>query len=129
MGRRLSLRKDPPQLILISTSERTRQTMSLLKAEAGWSDVSVVEKEWLYLASAKEYVRSIEKLHDELDHVCFCGHNPSITSVVNHFSGEDIGSMPTCAVAVIEFDTDTWKAVSAGTGKMIHYDFPKRLEN
>ena len=126
MGRRLRNREDiRPQLIKVSTAERTKETMDLLKKEAGWENIETVEKDWMYLASANEYIKSIEKMHDEIDFVCFCGHNPTVTYVLNYFSGENIDDMPTCAIGLVEFDVESWKHISQNSGKLTYYDYPK----
>ena len=127
MGRRLSETDYKPQLIYLSTAERTRQTVKLLAKKAKWKDVDAVEKDWLYLASTEEYIKYIEKLHDELDHVCFCGHNPTITSVINYFTGGHIDNVPTCGIGVIEFKVDQWKTISKDSGRLVHYDYPKNI--
>jgi phosphohistidine phosphatase len=33
--------------------------------------------------------------------------------------------MPTCAVAVITFENDTWQSISEEDGKLVHFDSPK----
>ena len=126
MGKRLAKHSSQPELIKLSTSERTRETMRLLLEESGWKNVNVVEKEWLYLASPQEYIKSVEKLDDSLKDVWYCGHNPTITSVINYFAGEKISNVPTCGLAVIEFDVDSWAHVSKDSGKLTYYDYPKK---
>ena len=127
MGRRLLSDGDRPQLILLSAAARTIETVELLKETAGWQDVETQEKEWLYLASMEEYIRTIEKFHDEIDHVCFCGHNPTITGIINYLTGVYIGNVPTCGVAIINFKIDSWKHIIEGSGRLKHYDYPKNL--
>lgn len=127
MGRRLKKLGIEPQLILLSIAERTKETMSLLLPSAGWEKVDKIEKEWLYLASTQEYVKAVEKMHDEVDVVCICGHNPSITEVINYFTGENLGNVPTCGVGIIDFDVDSWKLTAENTGNLSVYDFPKNL--
>ena len=125
MGIRLSKFNEKPQLIFMSASARTKETIQLLLESANWNDIDVIEKDWLYLASPQEYLKTIEKMHDEVDHLCICGHNPTITSVINHLTGENIGNVPTCGIAIIEFDIENWRSVSENSGTMLHYDYPK----
>ena len=125
MGKRLRKQNQKPQRIFRSPSVRTTQTIDLLVKNAGWSDVDIKEKEWLYLASRRDYLSGIEEISNKHDYICLCAHNPGITDIVNHLSGEYISNMPTCAVALIEFETDNWKEVSGGTGKLLHFDYPK----
>lgn len=128
MGERMKSFPDyKPQLIKVSNAIRTRQTMELFAPAAGWDEVDLLVKDWLYLASKQEYIKSIEKLHDELDSICYCGHNPTVTDVVNYFTEVDIPNIPTCGIAVITFNVDSWKLVSQNSGKLVHYDYPKNL--
>lgn len=125
MGFRLSNDKIIPQLIKLSTAERAKETIKLISETAGWQSIDKQEKDWMYLASANEYIKSIEKLHDEIDFICYCGHNPTITYVINYFTGDNIENVPTCGMALIEFKADSWKHISKNSGKLVFYDFPK----
>jgi len=127
MGKRMEKIKERPQLIMLSAAERTKETIQLFSQQAGWKEIEKNEKEWLYLASPQEYIKSVEKLDNHIDHICFCGHNPSITSVINHFSGENLVNVPTCGLAIIEFDVDSWESISQYSGTLIHYDYPKNI--
>ena len=125
MGRRLCDRKEKPECIFRSPSMRTTQTIELLSDTASWQDVEIKEEDWLYMASRKDFLVGIEKIKNEIDFVCLCAHNPGTTDIVNYLSGENIYNMPTCAIAIIEFNTDYWAEVSGGTGKLLLFDFPK----
>ena len=125
MGHRLSIRDDAPQIVYLSTSVRTKETMKLITKGAGWENTDLIEKDWLYLASPQEYLKTIEKMHDEVDHLGICGHNPTITSIINYLAGENIGNVPTCGMAIIEFEVERWKHIGENSGTMIHYDYPK----
>ena len=60
---------------------------------------------------------------------CCFAHNPGITIAANYLANADIDHMPTCSVAEIQFDVEFWTDVEGGTGKLIFFDYPKRLEN
>jgi len=125
MGIRLAEMNTKPEIIYRSPSLRTTQTIDLLTTTAQWLDVKIEEEHWLYHASTHDYLTGIEKVKAEHDVICLCAHNPGITDIVNYLSGEYIANMPTCAIALIEFEINDWKEVSGGTGKLLHYDFPK----
>ena len=125
MGKRLLDRKEKPECIYRSPSMRTTQTIELLSETASWQDVEIKEEDWLYMASRQDFLVGIEKIKNEIDFVCLCAHNPGTTDIVNYLSGENINNMPTCGIAIIEFNTDNWVEVSGGTGKLLLFDFPK----
>lgn len=127
MGRRLGERKEKPNCIFRSPSVRTTQTIDLLSDTANWKEVEIKEKNWLYMATRRDFLAGIEDLENEFDYVCLCAHNPGTTDIVNYLSGENIYNMPTCAIALIEFNTNDWAEVSGGTGKLLFFDYPKNI--
>ena len=42
-------------------------------------------------------------------------------------SGESLVNVPTCGIVLISFDLHSWDMVAEGTGKMLLFDYPKRL--
>lgn len=128
MGRRIRKTEFNPEIILVSTANRTKETISLFVSAAEWEKTDLIEKDWLYLASQEEYIKYIEKMHDEVTHLCICGHNPTISNVINYFAGESITNVPTCGIAVIDFEFDSWKEIGFDTGKLIYYDYPKNTQ-
>ena len=57
------------------------------------------------------------------------GHNPGLTDLVNYLSDANIYNMPTCSVVMIEFPFENWNEVSADTGKVVLFDYPKSLDD
>ena len=125
MGRRFLKLNMKPDCIYRSPSTRTTQTIDLLTHTAQWQDVDIKEEDWLYHASNQDYLTGIENLNNDQNYICLCAHNPGITDIVNYLSGEYIVNMPTCAIALIDFQTGDWKEVSGSTGNLLHFDFPK----
>lgn len=125
MGARMAKYEECPQLILLSAAVRTKETMKLFSEKAGWQDCKKIEKDWLYLASPQEYIKTVEKLANDLHYICFCGHNPTITAIINYYSGENLVNVPTCGLGMIEFDVDDWSSISRDSGRLMHYDYPK----
>jgi phosphohistidine phosphatase len=118
-------RKEKPECIYRSPSNRTTQTIDLLTDAASWSDVKIQNLDWLYLASRRDFLTGIENMNNDYDFICMCAHNPGITDIVNYLGGDHIANMPTCGIALIEFEANDWKEVSGGTGKLLLFDYPK----
>ena len=52
------------------------------------------------------------------DHVAFIGHNPTVTSLVNHLAGRTVtDSMPTLGVAAFESVDGGWQLLDYVTPK------------
>jgi phosphohistidine phosphatase len=82
----------------------------------------------IYEASVKDLLHVINKLPNEFDLIALFGHNPGLTDLTNYFDGH-LDNMPTCSVVLIEFPFDDWALVSATTGKILLFDYPKSGED
>ena len=127
MGKRLNSRHIQVDIILSSPSKRTKQTLKLISAEAGWDETERVFNEGLYLSSKSNFLEAIESVDNALNTMAIVSHNPGTTYIVNYLSNSSISNIPTCGMALIEFDTENWKEISGGTGKLVFYDFPKNI--
>ncbi len=68
----------------------------------------------------------VHSLDNRYESIALVAHNPGMTDLCNHLSGESIANLPTCAVAVIEFDLDDWQAVNQDMGRLVLYEFPRK---
>ena len=57
------------------------------------------------------------------------GHNPGFTDLVNYLSGSNIYNIPTCGIAEIDFNINTWKDIDRNGGELIDFDYPKKFSN
>lgn len=138
IGRHLDGQALVPDLVLCSTAERARQTLELVSAE--WDRVdgdgpTIEMRASLYLASPGEMLASLRRLDDAIESVMIIGHNPGMAMLAGQLAlkGDPRGlktmavKYPTAALAVIDFDVDTWRAVVPGTGCLQSFVRPKDL--
>ena len=69
----------------------------------------------------------INGIDNDMDTAFVVGHNPTQTILINYLTDEGISHLPTCGVAHIEIESDTWESVSKGTGKLVDLLTPKKL--
>ncbi|MDE0658337.1 MAG: hypothetical protein OXI79_01675 [Gammaproteobacteria bacterium] len=104
-----------PTLFVPSSAARAVQTAQLLT-----DDVPVLPSADLYVASPGEFLGVIEDTlagHRD-DHVAFIGHNPTVTSLVNHLAGRMLtDSVPTLGVAAFENVDGRWQLLDYVTPK------------
>ena len=127
-----------PDLVLVSSAKRTRETWSYL------SDVLTPcpaneERVSLYLASKETLTSVIRSLDPEINSVMIIGHNPGMEelaiSLANPKKGDPSGGMlarlahkyPTGGLAELRFDIDSWVEVSKRSGTLIQFTTPKSL--
>ncbi|MDE0423111.1 MAG: hypothetical protein OXK76_19765 [Gammaproteobacteria bacterium] len=104
-----------PTLFVPSAAARAVQTAQLLT-----DDVPVLPNAALYVASPGEFLGVVEDTlagHRD-DHVAFIGHNPTVTSLVNHLAGRIVtDSVPTLGVAAFENVAGRWQLLDYVTPK------------
>ncbi|MXY54915.1 MAG: hypothetical protein F4029_20275 [Gammaproteobacteria bacterium] len=104
-----------PTLFVPSSAARAVQTAQLLT-----DDVPVLPSADLYVASPGEFLGVIEETlagHRD-DHVAFIGHNPTVTSLVNHLARRMLtDSVPTLGVAAFENVGGRWQLLDYVTPK------------
>lgn len=126
MGKRLAGRGAAPELILSSPAVRAISTARILAGKVGYAESRIVELDDLYGAGVRDFLEVLADRGGEAQSVMLFSHNPGITELVNFLSGETIGNVPTCGVAVLDFPVKQWKEIGRGTGVLVDFDYPKK---
>jgi phosphohistidine phosphatase len=116
-----------PDVILSSSSTRTRETVDLMKEE--WASEPVVTyNELLYLATPSTIMEVAKAGPSDAQRLMIVAHNPGMTSLVSMLSGQQM-DMPTAAIAIFELEAGTqWSDLLYNTPlKLIHFMRPKAL--
>jgi len=82
----------------------------------------------IYEAYSATILRLIQAFENEWDTVFIFGHNPAFTDVLNYFTSNYIGNLPTCGIGKITANVDTWKDFSPDSGKLQQTYFPKEYK-
>lgn len=124
-----------PDLILCSSSQRTRETLAhLLPFLDGEYDIQVQAD--LYDQNEDSYVPVLQKEGGSARTLLLIGHNPAIEETALALVGsgpedaiEDLGmKFPTGALAVLDFQTDTWAKLEPESGHLDRFVKPRNLE-
>jgi phosphohistidine phosphatase len=125
MGKRLQEWSIRPDAWISSTALRAITTAQMIAEEIGFPQDQIQRSRDLYHASATELQGFIAGLDDEIDTVALFGHNPGMTSLVANLYGLPIDNLPTCGVVHLQFNENTWSAVSSVPPARAYFDFPK----
>jgi phosphohistidine phosphatase len=112
LGKLMKRDRLTPDLALVSSSKRTRQTWERVAAELG-VEVPAREMGALYLAAPSRLFETVQCTPAEISRLMVVGHNPGIETLCARLTGEK-HEFPTCALAVVVFDGDDWGAVERG---------------
>ncbi|MDH5263174.1 MAG: histidine phosphatase family protein [Betaproteobacteria bacterium] len=107
MGKRLADAGVKPDLILSSSARRARKTARILAKALGCDFEDIRLDDGLYAVGAEDLLAALRRLGDKPGCVMLVGHNPELTELAHGLSSR-IAAMPTCAVAVFEFDARSW---------------------
>ena len=104
-----------PELVLCSTSRRTRQTWDQLAAGlAAGPDIEVQYDPQLYLGDEDDVLDAVGATPGDIQTLMIVGHNPSMQQVAAGLTGQADLGFPTTAVAVI--DLGSWARLVPGAG-------------
>jgi phosphohistidine phosphatase len=112
--------------IVSSPALRAITTARSIAEKLGFPEQDVVQRADLYDASLNALLDCVSSLDNRYSKIALVAHNPGITALCNHLTGESITNLPTCAVALIEFDLDDWRAVDQDTGRLALYEYPRK---
>jgi phosphohistidine phosphatase len=104
-----------PELVMCSSSRRTRETLAGIRAAFG-RKARVKSDSSLYAASAEQLVTELRRLDDQVNTVVLIGHNPGVADLVDLLAAASatgrvaIDKFPTAAVAVLSV-ADPWRAL------------------
>jgi len=127
MAKLLSDKGVEPDLLLSSPANRALTTANFFAAAFDFSPASIVQNEDIYEALPKDILRIITNLPPENNTVLLFGHNPTFTSIANHFTPDDyIDNVPTCGIVKIEAMIDDWKSFTK-KGKVTAFHYPKQF--
>jgi len=122
-----------PELVLCSSSRRTRETLQGVDPPGE----RVIEDE-LYSATAQGVLDRLHQVPDSVGSVMLIGHNPASQMLVLRLSRRDDGSaagperteverkFPTGALATLTFE-GTWSELASGGARLTEFLTPRKL--
>jgi phosphohistidine phosphatase len=128
MGKILSEKIKPPQLIYSSPAKRAITTAKAIGKYFGYDENNIISDMILYDAVVSDLVRIINTTSDNHDTIMFFGHNPTFTMISNYLSDTKILNIPTCGFVQIDFNLESWDDIEGNTGKLILFEYPKKYQ-
>lgn len=132
MGRELSARDWLPELALVSSALRTRDTWRLVAAELA-AHPPTAFAEALYDASAANILSQIHQVDASIGSLLVVGHNPGLENLAKQLAGPESDAkarkrleekFPTAALARFVFEGD-WSGMASA--RLTHCLWPKDL--
>lgn len=125
MGKIIQEKYQKPDLILSSPAVRAKTTAQIIAKAIDYPEKEIQYIEDLYFADTETYLDIIRKLDTDFKHIFVVSHNPGTTYIINRVSNARLDYMPTCGIAEIEFDENSWANINDKSGKIKQFDIPK----
>lgn len=128
MARHVADKVDCPDQFISSLSRRTQDTAIYFLEAFGRKLDELILSEELFHGYEEDINNVILKTSDKHDAIMLFIHNPGITDYVNELTGADIFNIPTCGVAAITLDTNSWAEIGKCKAELLFYFYPKGLD-
>lgn len=115
LAKRLQAADLIPQQVYSSPALRAKTTAGIVTIYLGLPEASYNEA--IYEAYDPTLLKIINALPDEYDFIALTGHNPGFSSITTYLTGKYC-NLPTCGAVLIDFEIDSWKEASSGTGNI-----------
>jgi phosphohistidine phosphatase len=116
-----------PDTILSSPAARARQTIEAVIRAAGLGTAEF--KDNIYAASAAELIKIVRGLPDSSACAMLVGHNPGFEDLLNRLIDSNTETMPTCALACVDLQVDSWADIEDSDGRLLWLLRPKELNH
>ncbi|GMG83013.1 histidine phosphatase family protein [Paralimibaculum aggregatum] len=124
-----------PDLVLCSSSLRTRQTVELMAETIPGLPAPVIEPD-LYHASPDQMRARLAGLPPETAAAMIVGHNPGLSALTRKLAGGAVrprcarafDHFPTAAAAVFELDLEDWGRLAYHAAAFVDFARPRELE-
>jgi phosphohistidine phosphatase len=129
IGDMLKTRGITPDLMVSSPANRALSTARLLSEYLQYPLKNIKVEEHIYEAWQEDLVEVLHGIDDRFQSVVLIGHNPGLQLLASYLSDFTADNIPTCGVVALELAIDHWAEADAGQGKILFFEYPKKLRN
>jgi phosphohistidine phosphatase len=113
-----------PDIFIASPAKRAWSTAKRFAKIFNKTEEDIVEDKKIYEAIADTLIELVQHIDDDNNSAIIFGHNPGFSQLAYFFTGNANLELPTCGVAVIEFDLKHWIDIDYKKGKLLHFNCP-----
>lgn len=117
-----------PDFMVSSSANRALETAHIFAQNLKYQKNKIMVTDKLYEEineeSSLNFSRSID---DKYNSIMLFGHDPTFSDFASYLVKDFDKGMPKSGVVGIEFRVKSWKEISKGTGKLLLFEFPKRI--
>ena len=126
MGKMLNNINVSPGIVISSPASRAAMTARGISSMIDYPLDKIEYKEAVYLSDEHTLIDVIENIKSSVKSAMLVGHNPGLTDLANYLSDQKIQNIPTCGVFCMDFNIRSWRDISASSGRLKFFEFPKK---
>lgn len=126
MGKMLSQSQQVPELAISSSAVRARATLQLAARAGRWQCPLRIE-DALYDNTYSGVSAWIKTLEDNPESLLLTGHEPTWSMLAGHLIGKAMLRIPTATMLRIDFDIQSWRELTFGSGELRWLAPPKMI--
>jgi phosphohistidine phosphatase len=128
MARRFQERGLTPDLILVSSAVRTRETADTFAKVLGVAARLMQPDDSLYLADGDHIITIIRAVGPRVSHLMVIGHNPGISAAAISLAPEAVtADLPTCGTLTMTVACADWSRIDRRCVRDTERDSPRRF--
>ncbi|MFM9984584.1 MAG: SixA phosphatase family protein [Flavobacteriales bacterium] len=125
MAKRLNAHSNKPDYIVSSPAVRAVTTATAFASELKIGDENFIRDKRIYEAALGDLFEVIQNIPDTTHSAAIFGHNPGLSHLAAHLSGEYF-DMATCSIVHLSIALESWSLVGQNTAILKEYDYPKK---
>jgi phosphohistidine phosphatase len=113
--------------VICSSALRAKATCVIVADAMKIESERILETDSLYEASTRTFFEFVTQLDSHIKRVLCVGHNPVISYLAESLTKSELGDMPPAGLAVIKFNSESWKDIVPGQAELQNFIHPKML--
>ncbi len=111
---------------LSSPATRTIRTAEIFGQYCNRSLSTLKLNEQLYEATFQHLITELRQLKDKWSSAVIFAHNPGLNDLIFSITGEDLENLPTCGMAFIDLNIQSWNDLESDCGELTRLEYPKK---
>ena len=117
-----------PDLLVSSPAKRALTTAQIFSQALQYPIKNIRTDSRIYESNKQGLLEVINSTPQSVDSLALFGHNPTLSELVAYLADRPYEDIPTSAIVHLHFlHADSWNEISAGTGMIKSYVYPKLL--
>ncbi len=127
MGNYVKSKYHCPNIILSSTALCAITTAKMMAHEMEYDCDKILTKKEIYGAWPHQLLEIIQSMNNSIESAMIIGHNPTMTELIEEITNHGISNVPTCGIAIIQFQTQSWSDIGDCPAILQDFIYPKLI--